>query len=337
MGRTYTRIHRLLRLIAAIESRRGLNAADLARLCEVHERTIYRDVETLNASGVPCAYHDDVDGYRLGAAFFMPPVELTFEEAMAVVALSEEVGDRTQVPFFNAAARAAEKLRAQLPSAVLETIEPLNDRLCIDLARSAADDSCRDVYDQIRQAIGQRRIVICTYDAVQNSADKDSSHENLPEQGEFEFRPYGLWFCQRAWYAVGHHSGRGALRKLKLNRFTSLRVTDRPFAIPDEFDLRTELGNAWRMIRGPSSYQVAVLFEPNFADAASETRWHPTQEEEWDHASGRVTLRFTVDGLEEICWWVLGYGPGAKVLEPPELIVRVRDLAQATAERYARP
>jgi hypothetical protein len=41
-----------------------------------------------------------------------------------------------------------------------------------------------------------------------------------------------------------------------------------------------------------------------------------------------------VDGLDEIVWWVLGYGPGATVIEPPELIERVRELAHATAERY---
>ena len=73
------------------------------------------------------------------------------------------------------------------------------------------------------------------------------------------------------------------------------------------------------MIRGDPRHRVVVRFEPEFSDNASETRWHSTQEEQWDE-NGRVTLTFTVDGLDEIVWWVLGYGPGATVLEPPELI-----------------
>ncbi|MBV8782280.1 MAG: WYL domain-containing protein [Phycisphaerae bacterium] len=334
MGRIYTRIHRLLRLITAIQSNRNLNASDLARLCEVHERTIYRDIDMLNASGVPCAYHRDRNGYQLGKSFFMPPVELTFDEAMAIIALSEEISERSQVPFMNAAARAAEKLRAQLPPAVLETIEPLDDRLSIDLARAAGDDSCRDVYDEVRSAISRRRILCCEYESIQQVDGSSCTDGDGFNPVEFQFRPYLLWFCQRAWYVVGHHERHGAIRKLKLNRFTSIRISDRPFAIPDNFDLRSELGNAWRMIRGETSYRIAVQFEPSFADAASETRWHPTQEEQWNHDSGRVTLRFTVDGLDEICWWVLGYGPGATVLEPPELIERVRELALATVGRY---
>lgn len=332
MGKIYTRVHRLLKLIAAIQSRRGLSAVDLARLCEVHERTIYRDLDTLNASGVPCVFDHDSNGYRVAPGFFLPPVELTFEEAMAVVALLEEVGDGAQIPFLGAASRVAEKLRAQLPSSVLEAVEPVDDRVRIDLARSATDDSCRDVYDEVRDAIARRRVLICTYERAK---PRDDGGDDAKEP--FEFRPHALWFAQRAWYAVGHHSGRAAVRRLKLNRFTSVRVTDQSFTLPPDFDLRADLGNAWRMIRGETTYRVAVRFEPTFADTASETRWHPTQEEEWDADTGRVTLRFTVDGLDEIVWWVLGYGPGIKVLEPLELADRVKKLVQATAERYITP
>lgn len=334
MGRIYTRVHRLLRLVATIQSKRGLDATDLARLCEVHERTIYRDIDTLNASGVPCSFDAESRGYRVASGFFMPPVELTFEEAMAIVALLEEVGDGTQIPFVGAAARAAEKLRSQLPAAVLDAVEPTDGHVHIDLARSSADDSCRDVFEQVREAIGSRRILLCTYDAAKQAKGCDGIEATDGPDPEFELRPYSLWFCQRAWYVVGLHGGRGALRRLKLNRFTSIHVTDRPFAIPDEFDLREDLGLAWRMIRGDTRHRVAIRFEPPFADAASETRWHPTQEEEWDHDAGTVTLRFTVDGLDEIVWWVLGYGPGATVLEPAELVDKVRDLATATVKRY---
>ncbi|MGE5611019.1 MAG: helix-turn-helix transcriptional regulator [Bacillota bacterium] len=327
MGRTYTRIYRLLRLMAAINSKRGLHVAELARRCEVHERTIYRDIETLNASGIPCSFDAGSGGYRVAAGFFMPPIELTFEEAMAIVALLEEVGDGAQIPFLGAAARAAEKIRSQLPAAVLEAVEPTDGRVHIDLARSSGDDSCRDVYDDMRDAIARRRVLICSYEGASSRQDEDG-------EISFELRPYALWFCQRAWYVVGLHGGRNAIRRLKLNRFTSVEVTDKPYAIPEGFDLHADLGLAWRMIRGEKRYRVAIRFEPGFADTASETRWHPTQEEAWDHEAGTVTLHFVVDGLDEIVWWVLGYGPGAMVLEPPELIDRVRDLARATAERY---
>ena len=81
---------------------------------------------------------------------------------------------------------------------------------------------------------------------------------------------------------MGYHGQRKDVRKLKLNRFISVRNIDRPYVIPDKFDPRDDLGYAWRMIRGDKRYEVAVRFDPYFADNASETRWHRTQEEQWD-------------------------------------------------------
>ena len=149
-------------------------------------------METLNASGFPCGFDAETNGMRIKAGFFMPPIELTFEEAMALVAVTEEVAGSGQVPFFRSAGRAAEKIRSQLPAAVLDAMEPLDNRVRIDLPPTMADESCRDVYDEMRCAIASKRAVICTYDAPGSSL---SDAENA---AEFDFRPYALWYCQRA-------------------------------------------------------------------------------------------------------------------------------------------
>jgi hypothetical protein len=132
MGRIYTRVHRLLRLITTVQSRRGLKVPDLAMLCEAHERTIYGDIGTINEAGIPCGFDSESQGYRVGPGFFMPPIELTLEESMAIVALLEELGDGTQIPFLGAASRAAEKIRSQLPRAVLDSIDPVDGHVHID-------------------------------------------------------------------------------------------------------------------------------------------------------------------------------------------------------------
>ncbi|HVV71566.1 MAG TPA: WYL domain-containing protein, partial [Verrucomicrobiae bacterium] len=183
-----------------------------------------------------------------------------------------------------------------------------------------------DVYEKVRGAIGMRRVLRCRYQAS-HSLQKDSDSEI------FEFRPYVLWYCQRAFYAVGFHCGRRDIRQLKLSRFDYVEVTEKPFAVPDDFSMETYLGNAWRMIKGEREYRVVIRFDKEFAAAAAETRWHHTQEEAWDE-DGALTLSFKVLGLEEIQWWVLGYGPHAHVLEPKNLAAKVRELARATARRY---
>jgi predicted DNA-binding transcriptional regulator YafY len=53
-----------------------------------------------------------------------------------------------------------------------------------------------------------------------------------------------------------------------------------------------------------------------------------------DHADGSITARFGVAGLEWATNWVLRQGAAARVLEPPELVARVRTIAEGIVQRY---
>ncbi len=126
------------------------------------------------------------------------------------------------------------------------------------------------------------------------------------------------------------------MRKLKLNRFSRIELTDRPYAIPEDFTLDDHLGQAWRMIRGDQRYDVELWFDADFAENVSDTHWHPTQEIDW-HDDGSITFRCSVDGLDEIVWWVLSMGPHCTVRQPAELATQVRELAERTAANYRTP
>ena len=49
---------------------------------------------------------------------------------------------------------------------------------------------------------------------------------------------------------------------------------------------------------------------------------------------GSADFHVTVSGLNEISWWVLGYGDQAEVLEPPELRQLIAQHAQRMADQY---
>ena len=53
-----------------------------------------------------------------------------------------------------------------------------------------------------------------------------------------------------------------------------------------------------------------------------------------EHADGAITARFGVVDLGWVSGWVLSYGAAARVLEPPELIDRVRAAAEGALGRY---
>ena len=331
MPADYSRIHRLLKILTLIQGQAGWTATRLSVECGVTERTIFRDLKMLEGAGIPFFHDPDSAGYRVRGDFFLPPTDLSLDEALALIALGEHVGNQEQVPLTRPAGRAIQKIRGQLPGKLRRELERLEPHVAVHLARSGPHEGIADVYEAVREAIRTRRRLRCRYESVRAMQGQD---DNGGANDWFEFFPYTLLFSQRAWYAVGHHGGRDAVRKLKLNRFAALEATDRPYAIPDDFDLGDHLGLAWRMIRGEPRCEVELTFEACFAETLADTYWHPTQVIDW-HDDGSITFRCTVDGLDEIVWWVLSMGPHCRVIQPPGLVERVADLARRTAEQYS--
>lgn len=319
------KIDSLLRLIVLMQQDRAGNASDLARTLGVVNRTVHRYLETLRELGVPWYFDDETKRYRISREFFLPPLQLTAGEALALLALGRNLGGSEQIALTAPAARAVEKIRGQLPSRVLAELADLDARIDVRIPATGPDtDAIRDVFGTIQQAIAARRAIRCRYESPNGGSDGDA----------FMFRPYALSFDQRAWYVIGHHDRHNEVRRLKLTRFAAICLTDKPYAIPDDFSVEAFRGKAWRMIRGDGVVRRIVIdFEPMVADTVSETNWHPTQHVEL-HDDGSITFTCDVEGLDEIVWWVLGYGPHARVREPRELAEQVRQLALATTRRY---
>ena len=78
------RADRLFEIVQYLRGRRLTTAAQLAQWLEVSERTIYRDIADLAASGVPIDGEAGV-GYRLHPHFDLPPLMFNYEEIDALV------------------------------------------------------------------------------------------------------------------------------------------------------------------------------------------------------------------------------------------------------------
>src|SRR3989304_5959037 len=111
LGRTY----RLLQLVSLLQSGRPHNATQLAELCEVSRRTIFRDFQVLELAGVPAQSDVQRQGYLISSTFFLPPVNLTLDEALGVLVLASELGSGDGLPFLSSARAAAMKLESSLP------------------------------------------------------------------------------------------------------------------------------------------------------------------------------------------------------------------------------
>lgn len=105
---------RLHALIEALQDGRVHRAEDLARQMVVSTRTIYRDMETLVASGLPITGARGA-GYRAEIAMTLPPLTLTEEELEALHIGLAVVGTGMEGSLRDAAESLSAKIDAVLP------------------------------------------------------------------------------------------------------------------------------------------------------------------------------------------------------------------------------
>ncbi|NVL02018.1 helix-turn-helix transcriptional regulator [Ruegeria pomeroyi] len=109
------RTDRLLDIIQILRDGKLHRARDIAARLEVSVRTIYRDMDTLVASGVPVEGERGV-GYMVREQITLPPLNLTPEELEALNLGMAIVAEAADPELKAAAQRLAEKIDAVLPT-----------------------------------------------------------------------------------------------------------------------------------------------------------------------------------------------------------------------------
>jgi len=316
------RLHRVLKVITLLQTGRPYNATQLAAECGVSRRTTYRDLNAIEKAGIPVFYDRPTGRYRIHPTALMPAINLGLDEALALVVLASELGQAGRLPLLEPARDAAAKIEASLPLGTRAMLGGLARTVRVRPTPSARHNALRETYQQVQRAIVRRQPLDAVYISFHDAG-----------QVRIRLEPYWLLFSERAWYVMGRSSKHRAVRTFKLGRFKALRPAKGRFEIPHGLTLEKHLGNAWRLMRGETTYRVHLKFSPLVSPNVAEVNWHRTQQVSWDD-DGCVHFRVTVDGLDEIVWWVLGYGPEVEVLEPPALRRRLSEMARRLLALY---
>jgi len=139
--------------------------------------------------------------------------------------------------------------------------------------------------------------------------------------------PYHMLYNNGTWHVLGRSSLHKKVRIFELNRISQLATTEAGFTVEKGFDVSEYLGRAWSTMPEGRIYNVKLLFLAKAAKDVVEVKWHSTQKVT-PNGNGSAIVEFRVDGLNEITWWVLGYGDQVQVLAPQALRKRVLGIAQ---------
>lgn len=207
------RAERLFRLIEILRGRRlAVTAATLAEALEVSQRTVYRDIASLQASGAPIDGEAGV-GYRLDQSHTLPPLMFDPDEVQALLAGLRMARAFTDDELAHAATRAEEKVRAVLDDDGLRRA----DRSPYYAPVYETEDDRRALHLQVRKACEDQRKLRISYRDAEGAATERVIH------------PFALLRWERVWTLIAWCELRRDERHFRLDRIAELTALDDRF------------------------------------------------------------------------------------------------------------
>src|SRR5580698_1767399 len=199
------RADRLFRIVQLLRSGRLQTARGLAEKLQVSHRTIYRDVQDLQLSGVPITGEAGV-GYTLRRDFDIPPLMFDREEITALVLGARMVQAWGGTQLTEAANRALRKIEAVLPLDLRERI----DEVLLYAPGFRSPVEIRSRLDTLHTAAQERRVIFFAY----NREDGEPSVRRV--------HPLALYFWGGAWTLAAWCELREDFRSFRVDRMEHL-------------------------------------------------------------------------------------------------------------------
>jgi len=313
-SRASDRLRRLLVLVPYLVKHPGTELAEITRLFGVRQDELTSDLNLLFVSGLPPYGPGDLIGVAIEdervwidmADYFSRPLRLTRAEALALYLRGTALAVTPGLREATALASALRKLEERLGP---ETLGELAERV-----EAAEGGKPAETLDALRKAVAGDERVRIEYYAV--SSAETTARKVDPEE---------VFFAIGNWYVAAFDHRSGEERLFRADRIRSVEPTG------ETFEPRG-LAGAGRALYTPTERDVPVrlLLHP----AARWVGEYYEVDAETETPAGDLEVQLPASRLEWVARLVLRLGGEAEVLSPPQLKVRVRELAGRTKELY---
>jgi len=289
---------------------RGKSVVELAEDLKTSERTVYRDLATLQDAGFPLT-SEKLDGETRYRIMDGQRGHITFtlgKSELVALYLSQGLLRLLEGTVFEESLGALmEKIKAVVPPEHLVYFHGIEESLAVGKAATRNYASKRPVISAVLKALTGQQTLEMSYFSPARSRETTRRVD-----------PYKFWLVGDAFYLIGFCHVNNEVRTFLLDRIKSARVTHERFDIETEFDFSEYIKDTFRVLRDGKPVEVLARFAKEVAHTFKEKKWHPSQEVS-DNPDGSVNVRIEARGINEIRAWIMSWGELAEVLEPEEL------------------
>jgi len=300
------------------QNRKGLKIKEIAHICNVSVRQIYRDLDDLQSKlGLPIWEERSTRG--IDEDYFLPPIRFSLPEALNIFLAARLMLNYAHRYDPNVASTFM-KLNSIVPPILREQIQKTMDWM----QTQPRDEQYLRTLATLTEAWVSRHQVKIAYQSL--SAEKAVERIIEPyfiEPAAAGHSSYVFAYCYRT----------NSLTTFKIERIKAIEATSESYTIPPDFDANEFLGSSWGIVVEGEVRTIKLRFDPEIARIMEETIWHPSQVLEKQH-DGSVIMTLMVTDTIELQSWILGWAEKVEVLEPDELRREVIKSAKAMLKVY---
>ncbi len=310
------RFDRVVSILIQLQSKRIIKAQELAERFEVSLRTIYRDIRTLEASGVPI-YSEAGVGYSLMEGYRLPPVMFTQEEAASFVAAEKLMHKFTDPVMRKDFDSAMYKLKAVLRANDKDWFSSIENQIVMQPTENKFNAVVPNALSTLFESIARKSQVQIAYETPGNVNHAERIVETV-----------GVFHQHNYWYIIAYCHLRKDYRQFRIDRIQKIAHTDKKFTLKHEplnyyLNKKEPKVTTTVIIEVPPSLSNMLSWERNYFGFVDEKI-----EED------KITMRFDVQDLDNgFARWFLMFGDQAIIIEPPQLKERVRELLLLQLEK----
>lgn len=216
------RISRLTAILTYLQSKKLVTATELAAKYKVSVRTIYRDIRTLEASGIP-VFTEEGKGYSLMEGYHLPPVMFSEEEANALITAEHLISKNKDKSLVENYQNAITKLKSVFKTSQKEKADLLSER--IGFRYNSENKITSSNLAKIQSAITNYRLIEIHYTSIEGNFTKRT------------IEPFALYSTNENWLLVAYCRLRESFRVFRLDHIDSISLIYEQFS-PHEMTLK---------------------------------------------------------------------------------------------------
>ncbi len=208
------RISRLTSIITQLQSQKITTARFLAEKHQVSIRTIYRDIRTLEQSGIPI-FVEEGKGYSIMEGYKLPPVMFTEDEANALITAEQLILQDKDTSFVRNYQEAILKIKATLQSSQKEKTDLLADRMYFNT--NFNENNSSSYLMQLQAAITNFKVLEIQYTSLKQQTSTRS------------IEPFALYNTQGKWLLIAFCLLRTEFRMFRIDCIQKITATNESF------------------------------------------------------------------------------------------------------------